>query len=184
MKTKGFTIGLLSVVVMFMTTTESDAQLVRSLKSRVSSHFAPIYNGVDGDGMVMSDYTGFVLPQNTLKMAAQNHFSPEPIYTYSNPGIKAQRTHHWNQNEAMGRSWHDNYSNWRWEQPTALVVPPTAAYETSYSWGVGQVRSTPIHSQFGRQGAGMIGGGMGAQRTPYWPSTTRQFGIYPVRAPW
>jgi len=37
---------------------------------------------------------------------------------------------------------------------------------------------------FQRPYPGPYGGGVGFLPTPYWPSDTRQFGIYPVRGPW
>ena len=182
MNRMGLTLGLVMVATIVMTSTESDAQRHMRRGNRT-----PVYSGTDASGMTMTNDVGRIKLPRTLKMASHNrNFSPEPIYTYSNSGVSAGLTHQWNQNEAMSRPWHGDYSNWRWREPTALVVPPTASYQTSYAWGVGQVRSTPIHHQFGRQGAGMMGGGGGSgfSQTPYWPSNTSQFGLYPVRAPW
>ena len=141
--------------------------------------------GYDQDGMTLPA-TQFVGPRVTAKAAAKDFFTPHRVYAYSNNGLNAANTHVWNGNQQNVYSWHGGYQNWRWGTPTALVVPPTAGYQSSYAWGVGQTRSTPIHHQFGRGGAAMIGGGNGSsfQRTPYWPSSTDQFGIYPVRSPW
>ncbi|MFK7766851.1 MAG: hypothetical protein AB8B55_06485 [Mariniblastus sp.] len=182
MNKMGLTFGLVIVATIVMTSTESDAQLLSRLGNR-----GPIYSGTDAEGMTMTDYTNRISPQKTMLMAARKgRFSPAPVYTFSNPGVLAGRTHGWNQMEAASRPWHGDYSNWRFREPTALVVPPTSSYQTSYAWGVGQVRSTPIHHQFGRQGLGMGGseGGGGFSQTPYHPSSTDQFGLYPVRAPW
>lgn len=178
------TFGVAMVALLVLTAADADAQLLGRMRS--GGNRTPIYAGTDGNGMTMSNYEDRIRLPSTLKMAAHNAYSPAPVYTYSNPGVKAQRTNTWNQNQAAGRSWHGEYQNWRWREPTALVVPPTAAYQSSYAWGVGQTRSTPIHHQFGNQGTGMEGGGMGgnAPYTPYNPSSTDQFGIYPVRAPW
>jgi hypothetical protein len=152
---------------------------------RLSRSTGPIYSGRDSAGMVMTNDVGRISPARTAVYALQDPYSPHPYYAYSNRGIQAGVTHQWNYQEASTRPWHGNYNYWRWAEPTALVVPPTSAYHTTYAWGVGQVRSTPIHHQFGREGAGMIGGGEGMFRnTPYWPSSTEQFGVYPVRAPW
>ncbi|MEM9943723.1 MAG: hypothetical protein AAF939_19325 [Planctomycetota bacterium] len=181
MKLKGIVVCLTAFTLGLLAYSESQAQL----GSRLLHRGGVIYGGKDAEGMVMAEYSGRIGIPKTIKMAAGNKFSPQRIYTYSNNGLAAQHTHQWNQEQAAGLSWHDNYSYWRFGTPTALVVPPTASYETEYAWGVGQTRSTPIHSQFGRMGAGMIGGGAGgAQQAPYWPSSTRQYGIYPVRAPW
>ncbi len=136
-----------------------------------------------GDGMVQPQ-AKCLHPKQTLTNAARDAFSPNPVFAYSNPGLRAGRTHAWNQEQANNYSWHGGYNSWRFGQPTALVVPPTASYQSSYAWGVGQTRSTPIHHQFGR-GAGSSGGvGGGYQNTPYWPRSTNHFGYYPVRASW
>lgn len=182
MKKMGITIGLVMVATLVATTTVSNAQCYGSFGD--TSNRVPIYSGTDADGMTMTNFEGHNLPPKPLLMGMHNPYSPQPVYTYSKRGILAGRTHTWNQNEAAQRPWHAGYMNWKWGEPTALVVPPTASYQTSYAWGVGQVRSTPIHAQFNRRGAGMIGGGGAFQPTPYHPSSTNQFGIYPVRAPW
>lgn len=140
----------------------------------------------DHDGMTMptSDFVG---PRATVMAAARDNFTPHRAYAYSNAGLNAANTHNWNNDQQNVYSWHGGYQNWRWGTPTALVVPPTASYMTSYAWGVGQTRSTPIHHQFGRGGAATIGGSNGEQgfrQTPYWPQSTDQFGLYPVRSPW
>lgn len=181
MKKSGILFGLV-VITMLLCANNVDAQ-----QRKIFSLFktaAPVYSGTDAYGMSTTDYTNRISPRATLRMGLQNNFTPAPGYTYSNQGVLAQRTHGWNQSEAMSHPWNQQYMNWRWREPTALVVPPTAAYESSYGWGVGQVRSTPIHSQFGSGGGGVGGGGAGGQQTPYRPSNTNQFGLYPVRAPW
>ncbi len=48
--------------------------------------------------------------------------------------------------------------------------------------GVSQNTMTPIHHQYGSTPT--PGGGGAFYGTPIWPSHTRQFGVYPVRAPW
>lgn len=182
MNMKNLILGLVVAAMVVATSTDANAQ--GRLRSLLQQRSGGLYNGFGADGMTTAEYSGPLSYQTTLRYAATDPFSPNPIYAYSMPGLAAQHTHQWNQQEAASRSWHDNYSHWRYGVPTALVVPPTASYETSYAWGVGQVQSNPIHSQFGAGGAGMIGGGAGAQQAPYWPSSTRQQGIYPVRAAW
>ena len=137
---------------------------------------------IGGDGMVQPT-AKCLHPKQTINNAARDAFSPNPVYAYSNPGLRAGRTHAWNQDQANVYSWHGGYNTWRFGQPTAMVVPPTASYQSSYAWGVGQTRSTSIHHQFGR-GAGSSGGIGGGQNTPYWPYSTNNFGYYPVRASW
>ena len=123
----------------------------------------------------------------TLANARQDHFHPNPLWAYGRPGVDATRIHSWNYKQAGQRSWHGNYYHRQWGEPLALVVPPTAAFQTQYSWGVGQTKSLPIYHQYGRPypGPGASGsGGGGLSATPYWPSNTDQFGVYPVRGPW
>ena len=155
--------------------------------SRARGNVAAILNGaggtIDAEGRVQPQ-TSFVHPRRGLKLAAQDFFSPNPVYAYSNSGLRAGRTHSWNQGLQNSYSWHGDYNTWRFGQPTAVVVPPTASYQSTYAWGVGQTRSTPIHHQFGRGGGSSGGSAGGFQNTPYFPSNTNQFGYYPVRANW
>lgn len=90
---------------------------------------------------------------------------------------------YWAQNQSMQRPWHGEYYWLRTGQPTALIVPPTVTMQSNYSWGVSQNTMTPVWHQFG--GHAPSGGGGGVfKATPYWPSHTNQFGVYPVRGPW
>ena len=122
----------------------------------------------------------------SLQGILKNRFTPHPVYTYSKNGVTAQRLHEWNTEQQNSYPWHGNYNYWRYERPTALVVPPTASYMSEYNWGVGQTRSFPIYHQFSRDVGGSVGGGGGGafSNSPYQPSSTSQFGVYPVRAPW
>ncbi len=183
MNKMGIVSGIVVFAVLLSANNEANAQH-RKIFSMLKST-APVYSGVDANGMTMTNYTNRISPRATVRMAAQNPFTPSRLYTYSNNGVAAQRTHIWNQNEAQGRPWSGEYMNWRWRAPTALIVPPTASHQTSYGWGVGQVRSTPIHHQFNPANGNEMGGTTGPHaKTPYWPSHTDQFGIYPVRSTW
>ncbi len=125
-------------------------------------------------------------PIQATGLAVRDHYSPEPCYAYGSAGLDATRMDRWNREMASQSSWHGGYNYWRYGQPTALVVPPTAAFQTEYNWGVAQTRRLPIHAQYG-SGAGGVGGAASPgmfPNTPYWPSSTSQFGIYPVRSPW
>lgn len=84
------------------------------------------------------------------------------------------------------RVWHGNYKHWHYQQPLALVVPPTANTYSTMGWGVGQTEIRSLHHQFKRDYPGAYGGGDGSQfrPTPYWPSHTDQFGVYYLRGPW
>jgi hypothetical protein len=124
--------------------------------------------------------------RSSLINAARDPYHPNPHYAYGRGGIDATRQHHWNYQQAQGYPWHGDYSYWKYGTPTAVVLPPTAAFMSDYQWGVGRTTSTPIHHQFQHQSFGVLPGGQGggAHWTPYWPHHTRQFGLYGVRAPW
>ena len=85
-------------------------------------------------------------------------------------------------NSYNNQPWHGQYYYLPKGQPTALIVPPTSRMQTNYSWGVSQNTMTPITNQYGPGGIPSAGGAF--YGTPIWPSHTRQFGVYPVRAPW
>ena len=81
--------------------------------------------------------------------------------------------------------WNGGYYNTSYGMPVALVLPPTAEYQTHWGWGVGNTRVTPNVPQFGRNWPGPSGYTPCAFRpTPPWPSDTDQFGVYYVRGPW
>lgn len=107
----------------------------------------------------------------------------------SSTGGTAIYTDQWNKYHAQMQPWHGAYYHRDWGKPLAVVVPPTAQYQTNWSWGVGNTTSTPIYHQYGRSypGAFPDGGGYpGGQfrATPYWPSHTSQYGAYYIRSPW
>ena len=90
---------------------------------------------------------------------------------------------YWARNQSMQTPWHGEYYYLKTGQPTALVVPPTVTMQSNHSWGVSQNTMTPVYHQFG--GNAPTGGGGGIfKATPYWPSHSNQFGVYPVRGPW
>ena len=90
---------------------------------------------------------------------------------------------YWARNQSMQKPWHGEYYYLKTGQPTALIVPPTVTMQSNHSWGVSQNTMTPVYHQFG--GNAPTGGGGGVfKATPYAPSHSNQFGIYPVRGPW
>ncbi len=89
--------------------------------------------------------------------------------------------------DGYGGPWHYGYYHTMWGRPVALVVPPQANYQTNYAWGVGNTTITPIYPQFA--GPSYVPVTTPTPRpgylpTPYWPSDTRQFGVYYIRGPW
>jgi hypothetical protein len=89
---------------------------------------------------------------------------------------------------SQGKSWHSAWYDPAEGRPIALVVPPTAEFQTQYSWGVPSSRVMPIYHQFRRPypGPGALpgGSGVGFLPTPNQPSDTVQFGVNAVRGPW
>ncbi len=106
-------------------------------------------------------------------------------YLQSHTGGAAAYTHAWNQYRAAQSPWHGDYYHTAYGRPVALVVPPNADTQTHWSWGAPSTRITPIYHQFGRAYPGPIStAGRRFRSTPQWPSSTDQFGVYYVRAPW
>lgn len=104
---------------------------------------------------------------------------------YPHHGYHAYRADRMARFYASQRPWHGPYAYTPYGTAVALVVPPTSKMHTSYAWGVSQSEMIPIYHQFFRDYPGMPGGGgYPFLPTPYWPSHTDQFGVYPVRGPW
>jgi hypothetical protein len=88
---------------------------------------------------------------------------------------------------SQGKSWHSAWYDPAEGRPIALVVPPTAEFQTQYGWGVPSSRVAPIYHQYRRPypGPGAVAGGGGRfLPTPNQPSDTVQFGVNAVRGPW
>jgi len=90
---------------------------------------------------------------------------------------------YWARNQAMQTPWHGEYYYLKTGQPTALIVAPNVTMQANHSWGVSQNTMTPVYHQFGGNAPTGRGGGV-FKATPYAPSHSTQFGIYPVRGPW
>ena len=84
------------------------------------------------------------------------------------------------------RAWHAGYQHPMYGRPVALVVPPVSHYQTIYGWGIATTQMTPIYPQYGGPGYGTPAPDVGGHYLlpPYWPSDTRQFGVYYIRGPW
>jgi hypothetical protein len=113
-------------------------------------------------------------------------------YPHNWPNVHPHHGHHATRADRLGRyyasqrPWHGPWAYTPYGMPTALVVPPNSKMQTSYAWGVAQSEMVPIYHQFYRNfpGEGAGYSGYGGLPTPYWPSHTDQFGVYPVRGPW
>ena len=87
--------------------------------------------------------------------------------------------------EAAMRPWHGPYYHPSWGRAVPLVVPPNSNMHTEYSWGVTMAEMQPIYHQFSRGYPGSVSGGASLLRPPpYSPASTRQRGVYYIRAPW
>ena len=92
---------------------------------------------------------------------------------------------YWTNAHASRLPWHGNYYHLRWSRPVSLVVPPTANMYTQYNWGVSTNEMRPIYHQYGQPYPGDRQIDPSVMRAPsYWPSSTRQNGVYYIRAPW
>jgi len=86
---------------------------------------------------------------------------------------------------ARSQPWHGGYYSAAWGMPVTLVVPPTAATQSHWGWGVATTRLTPIRHQFKRDYPGPgIYDPRAFRPTPPWPSDSDQFGVYYIRGPW
>lgn len=84
---------------------------------------------------------------------------------------------------ATTTSWQAGYADSAWGVPVAVVVPPTARFQTHYNAGVGGMQVTPICPQF--QPGYPVPGQYGPfQPVPPWPTSTDQLGFYYIRGPW
>ena len=91
----------------------------------------------------------------------------------------------WMYYHAHQAPWHGQYRHTAYGKPVSLIVPPIANLQTEYRWGVPSSRVRPIHHQFGRSYPAEAGApGTAFRPTPYWPSSTDQFGVYYMRGPW
>lgn len=92
----------------------------------------------------------------------------------------------WTARHAARMSWHDPYHQIQHSYPIPLVVPPTANVQSHWTWGVTGTEMTPIHHQFSRPYPDRMfdNGGYRMSPTPINPWSTRQGGVYYIRAPW
>jgi hypothetical protein len=82
-------------------------------------------------------------------------------------------------------SWHHDYYDPAWgATPHALVVPPTTHCHVEYNWGAAGTENLPIKHQFQRGWNGDAPGGGYFAPAPVHPSSTKQTGVYYIRAPW
>ena len=95
-------------------------------------------------------------------------------YTHSNRGARWYNAN---------TQWHGAHAHNFWKQPTAMIAPPTAGWQSTWSWGVGRTRMHPIYHQFTRPYVSPGGGGVVSPAPNFPPSTAHQ-GVYYIRGPW
>ena len=76
-------------------------------------------------------------------------------------------------------AWNTGYYDPAWGMPLAVVVPPTARWQSDYSWGVGGSRLSRVGARYQSQ---VSGPESAYDRRDYLPappqpSDTRQFGV-------
>jgi hypothetical protein len=84
-----------------------------------------------------------------------------------------------------GSAWNTNYYDPAWGMPEAVVVPPTARWQSNYAWGVGGSRLNRVGAQYQAEVPGPESSYN--QRAylpaPPQPSDTQQLGVNYVRGP-
>ena len=84
---------------------------------------------------------------------------------------------------SQGKSWHSSWYDPAEGRPIALVVPPTAEFQTQYGWGVPSSRVAPIYHQYRRPypGPGAMPGGSSFMPTPTgtWPACSATWAASP-----
>lgn len=83
------------------------------------------------------------------------------------------------------RQWHAGYADVLWGRPVPVVAPPVATWQTVWGQGIGATQIVPIYAQFQGPGGGEPREEFQRFRpVPYWPTDTRQLGVYYIRGPW
>ena len=84
-----------------------------------------------------------------------------------------------------GPEWNTSFYDPAWGMPEAVVVPPTARWQSNYAWGVGGSRLNRVGAQYQAEVPGPASAYN--QRdylpAPPQPSDTQQFGVNYVRGP-
>lgn len=84
-----------------------------------------------------------------------------------------------------GRPWNTNNYDPAWGMPEAVVVPPTARWQSNYAWGVGGSRLNHVRARYQAEvpGPGSAYNQRDYLPAPPQPSDTQQFGVNYVRGP-
>ena len=90
----------------------------------------------------------------------------------------------WERQHANQSSWSGAYGHQTTGTPIALIVPPTARTMRVFNWGVSRNTISPIYHQYSLNRTTGNSGGRPFLRTPMYPSSTSQFGVYYIRGPW
>ena len=90
----------------------------------------------------------------------------------------------WQRQYASETSWHGEYGHQTTGTPIALIVPPTATTMRVHNWGVSGNMIVPLYHQYSLNPSTGTTVGRRFKKTPMYPSSTEQFGVYYIRGPW
>jgi len=81
--------------------------------------------------------------------------------------------------------WNTSYYDPAWGMPLAVVVPPTARWQSNYAWGVGGSRLDRVGAKYQAEvpGPASAYNQRNYLPAPPQPSDTQQFGVNYVRGP-
>lgn len=111
-------------------------------------------------------------------------FSAFSLESEAQAGRRNRVMQSWERQHANQTPWNGAYGHQTTGVPVALIVPPTARSMRVFNWGVSQNIISPIHHQYSlnpTKGQTTHGPFF---KTPMYPSSTAQFGVYYIRGPW
>ena len=111
-------------------------------------------------------------------------FSAASLESEAQAGRRNRLMQSWERQHANQSSWNGAYGHQTTGTPIALIVPPTARTMRVFNWGVSGNTISPIYHQYSLNPTTGNAVGRPFLRTPMYPSSTSQFGVYYIRGPW
>ena len=111
-------------------------------------------------------------------------FSVFALESEAEAGRRNRIMQSWERQQASQTPWNGAYGHQTTGAPIALIVPPTARTMRVFNWGVSGNTISPIHHQYSLNPTTNNAGRGPFMKTPMYPSSTRQFGVYYIRGPW
>ena len=91
----------------------------------------------------------------------------------------------WERQHADQTSWNGAYAHQSTGTPIALIVPPTVRSMRVFNWGVSGNTISPVYHQYSlNRFSANSAPRRPFHRTPMYPSSSSQFGVYYIRGPW